>query len=1069
MHLLRISAMFTLAIFFNQLVSAQNNLLLRHPAINHNGSQVAFSYQGDIWTVPAAGGVASRLTIHPAYEASPLFSPDGGTIAFTGSRYGNTDVFSIAATGGAVKQLTYSSAGDQAVSWKGNSEIIFSTAREFRQIERPLEVYSISANGGTEKRVLDAVCHDPAYSPDGRYLALVRGDINPVAREDYAGPSNRELWLYDTKNGTYEKLPGFPTNDIMPKWAGNRNLYFLSSAEGTYNLYKLAIGENGKAAGNAEKLTNLKEDAIRHFDISSDGSTLVFEKDMSLYIAKTTDVKNMRKLQVTINADDRLDPNEQKTFTSGLNNYSLSPNGKWIAFEQRGEIFVKEANKDKSRSVNVSNHSFRDQSPVWVNDSVLLFTSDRNDGNFDFYTVKSTDTAQKNLYWSLKHQVTRVTNTPLDEIDPVVSNNGKQIVFSRGRGSFLLASIDGSGKLSGEKELLNDGWQTPNEVSWSPDDKYLAYSITDLYANFEVMIHPLDGKTKPVNVSMHPRTDRSPVWSPDGSKLGFISARNNRTDDVWFVWLKQSDWEKTRPDWTDTPEEPKKETKEKDKKQVAITIDFEGIHERVAQVTSFSGNESNLAISSDGEIFYYTTQSSAANGSDLYSIKWNGEDLKELTKGGSNPAGITMDAQGANLYMVRRGALARINTKTAAQEALPYAAKMNVDYAAEREQIFEEGWRAIRDGFYDPNMHGYNWAKLHDKYKPACMAASTTEDFREMFNLMLGELNASHMGMSNPTRIETQTVSTGNLGAELEPVQGGMKVARVIPQTPADKKNSRLNAGDVIVSVNGTAVSATENFYELLNGLAGEQVLLQVKGAGGAMREVAMRPSANVRDQLYQEWVNERKKLVDQYSNGRIGYIHIQGMNMPSFEVMEREFTAAGYGKDGLVIDVRYNGGGSTTDYLMAVLNYKQHAYTIPRGASDNLEKDKLKFRDYYPTGERLIFAAWLKPSIALCNEGSYSNAEIFSHAYKQLGVGKLVGQPTNGSVISTGAQGLMDGSAVRMPRRGWYTKATDKNQELGPAVPDIIVENDVNWISKKEDKQLKAAVEALLKDMGKK
>ena len=155
-------------------------------------------------------------------------------------------------------------------------------------------------------------------------------------------------------------------------------------------------------------------------------------------------------------------------------------------------------------------------------------------------------------------------------------------------------------------------------------------------------------------------------------------------------------------------------------------------------------------------------------------------------------------------------------------------------------------------------------------------------------------------------------------------------------------------------------------------------------------------------------------------------------MNMPSFEVMEREFIAAGYGKDGLIMDVRYNGGGSTTDYQMAVLNYKQHGYTVPRGASDNLEKDKLKFRDYYPTGERLVFAVWLKPSIAICNEGSYSNAGIFPHAYKQLGVGKLVGQPTNGSVISTGAQGLMDGSAVRMPRRGWFTKATDKTRNLG-------------------------------------
>ena len=169
------------------------------------------------------------------------------------------------------------------------------------------------------------------------------------------------------------------------------------------------------------------------------------------------------------------------------------------------------------------------------------------------------------------------------------------------------------------------------------------------------------------------------------------------------------------------------------------------------------------------------------------------------------------------------------------------------------------------------------------------------------------------------------------------------------------------------------------------------------------------------------------------------------------------------------MIDVRYNGGGSTTDFLMTMLNYKQHAYTIPRGASENLEKDKLKFKEYYPTGERLVYAAWLKPSIALCNEGSYSNAEIFSHAYKTLGIGKLVGLPTNGSVISTGGKSLMDGSFVRLPLRGWFTKATDQNQELGPAVPDILVENQPDWISKGTDEQLKVAVETLLKDISKK
>jgi len=394
---------------------------------------------------------------------------------------------------------------------------------------------------------------------------------------------------------------------------------------------------------------------------------------------------------------------------------------------------------------------------------------------------------------------------------------------------------------------------------------------------------------------------------------------------------------------------------------------------------------------------------------------------------------------------------------------------MKIDSPAEREQIFEEAWRTIRDGFYDPQFHGNDWNALHDKYKELCVTASTNNDFRDMFNNMLGELNASHMGMYNQERGETQEDATGLLGVEMEPLENGMKVIRVIPNSPADKSISKLYTGDVIVAVNGTSFNENENFYELLNTKANEMILLNVKGKDGKEREVVLRPTNNLRQLLYEEWVKNRKKLVDKFSNGRLGYIHIQGMSMPSFEEFERELTAAGYGKEGLVVDVRYNGGGSTTDYLMTILNYKQHAYTIPRGASENLELDKKKFRGFYPTGERLVFAAWLKPSIALCNEGSYSNAEIFSHAYKTLGIGKLIGVPTNGSVISTGARVFIDGSMVRLPMRGWFVKATDKNQELGPAVPDIIVYNQPDWIATGTDEQLKTACDELLKEIDKK
>ena len=484
-------------------------------------------------------------------------------------------------------------------------------------------------------------------------------------------------------------------------------------------------------------------------------------------------------------------------------------------------------------------------------------------------------------------------------------------------------------------------------------------------------------------------------------------------------------------------------------------------------MTNFPGDEADLSISKDGMTFYYTTVSSTAKGRDLYSIKWDGKDLKEITKGGANPSEVHPDKDGKYLYYFgKAGAMARVDIKSGSIESLPYEAKLKIDYVAEREQVFEEAWRTIRDGYYDPKYNGHDWNKIHDKYKERCVYASTSNDFADMFNLMLGELNSSHVGFQAASRIQTQKDATGLIGAELYPDSKGMKIGRTVLESPADKEVSKLHPGDIITAVNGEPVRADANFYEMLNGLGNEKVLLNILGPDGKYREVAIRLTTSLRDNLYNEWVESRRKMVDDWSKGRLGYIHIRGMDFPSFEVVEREFTAAGYGKDGLVIDVRYNGGGSTTDYLMTILNYKQHAYTIPRGATEDLERDKKKFQQYYPIGERLVYAAWTKPSIALCNEGSYSNAEIFSHAYQTLGIGKLVGVPTNGSVISTGGKSLMDGSFVRLPLRGWYVKGTDKNQELGPAIPDIIVENAPDWVARSTDDQLKAAVDELLKEL---
>lgn len=1041
----------------------ENITLTRTPAISPDGKTVAFSYQGDIWSMNI-GEAPRRLTIHEAYESEPVFSPDGQSIAFTSRRFGNDDVYKIALEGGAAERLTFHSASDRPSDWTEDGDILFGTRRAFAQIEWDDEVYSIGANGGTPSRLLDALGGMATASPNGKWIAFVRGSCR-ISREQYNGPADQEIWLYNTESKEYSQLTDNENNDYLPKWGSNADLYYLSAASGRYNIVKAAL-ENGKLTSTTP-VTNYTDEGLRHYDVN--GGAFVFEKGSGLYHLPREGATPLQ-LHLNIRADYRFDPVRSKTYSDNISSYSISPNGKAQAMTIHGEVFVKELDKEISRSHNVSEHPYREGSTVWLNDSSLVFSSDRN-GQYDLFMARSGDDSKSDLTKTLKYELVRITNTPEDEESPLISPDGKKICFYRNGSELIVADIDEKGKISGEK-TLHEGWNSPGSVSWSPCSRWLAYSLSDLNFNRDIYIQAIDGNSSPVNVSMHPRGDYGTFWSEDGSKLGFLSNRNGGNTDVWFVWLKRDDWLKTKEEWKegnyfdDDDKEDKKGKKDKkdkddDEKEdegvEPIQIDIENIHDRLVQVTSEPGDEGGLVISKDGEYFYYTSQNRSLN-----KVKWDGSDKEQLLKPGKSARGLSLDPSGDDLYAVMSGKVTKIDHKKGSTTPMPHKATMKIDRMEEREQVFEEAWSILSENFYDPDFHGKDWSALKDQYKPLAMAASTTQDFRYIFNLMLGQLNASHLGIYGSNPEKTQSESTGRIGIEVKPLKKGVEVTHVVPFTSADYGKSKLMKGDVIMEVNGVEVGSNVNFYSLFSNEKGNQVLLRVKRDGDEL-DLAIRPQSSISTALYEEWIRDKRALVDRYSKGRLGYIHIRGMDMGSFERFERELMASGMGKEGIVIDVRFNGGGWTTDYLMAVLNVRQHAYTIPRGAAKNLEKDNKKFQDYYPYSERLPLSSWTKPSIAMCNQSSYSNAEIFSHAYKNLGIGTLVGMPTFGAVISTGGRSLMDGSFVRMPFRAWYVRKDGMNMENGPAVPDILIENEPDSRSKGEDQQLEKAVQELL------
>jgi len=665
----KIKKLFVISIllFFASLYAKGNAPFARYPSLNFSGTQISFTFQGDIWTVPTSGGRAFRLTIHQAYDGMPKWSPDDKTIAFSSNRYGNNDIFTIPSTGGKPNRLTFLSTSDALNNWSPNGDVLFETRRNERQIEWENELYTVSSNGGTPVRLLNSFGYMSAVSPNGRFIAFVKGACR-ITREQYKGPANRNIWIYDTKNKSYNQITTYNGQDIYPDWADNSTIYYLSALNGTYNIYKLNISPDGKTEGKPVAVTNFKEDGIRNFDLNGNGSKIVFERKTNIYTMNSNG-GTPSVVSIDVTSDNKFDDVEYKTYSNKMNNYEISPNGKYIAFVVRGEVFVMQNKKGKKRTVNLTNNSFRDTSPQWLNDTTIVFISDRT-GERDLYIVTSADKKQPDLFKTLKHNISRITNTPEDEFNPVIAPDNKHIVYRIGQGKLVTAEISNTGKISNIKILLN-GWAAPSGTTWSPDSKWLAYSLPDLDYNDEVYIHAADNNKKPVNVTMHPRGDYNPFWSADGSKLGFISNRNNGDDDVWFVWLNKKDWEKTKQDWEndeDTPKTKKDKKGKKSKKVKPVKIDFKDIYKRLVQVTALPGNESDLVISKDGKTFYFVAYRNSAQTYkakvDLYSVKWDGSKMKALTKGGQKPYGVSIDKKGINLYFLKSGGrLAKIKYK----------------------------------------------------------------------------------------------------------------------------------------------------------------------------------------------------------------------------------------------------------------------------------------------------------------------------------------------------------------------------------------------------------------------
>ena len=1040
----------------------------RFPALSPDGRTLAFSWRGDIWTASIDGGAATRLTAHQAYDAWPVFSSDGRRIAFASNRDGNDDVFVTTTDGGTPQRLTWHSGADQPTDWADNDQALLLQSRRQQPFGREAQTFKVALTGGLEQHVMQAMGGEATISPDGRYVVFTRGAVE-WWRQRYRGSANTDLWLLDTRSRQFRQLTTHPGNDSRPRFAGDgRTIVYRSDESGAFNVWKLNVETGAKT-----QLTRYRDEGIRFPNAAKNAPVVVYEYQDRLWRVPLAGGAP-QEIALRASNDDLGNNLDRRTFARDAGDFALSSDGRQAAIVVRGELFVYDvAEAGESQNAGDANRITetpqREKDPHWSSDGRwLYFVSDR-EGQEDIYRVRSADSADARLSRALRTVTERLTRDALPETRPTPSPDGRTVAFVRGNGDLWLMDATGA-----NPRRLVPGWDTGISFAWSPDSRWMAYSQDDEDFNAEVRVIPADGSRPAVNVSQHPDNDVGPTWSPDGRFLIFASRRQGDEFDIWRVYLRAADFEMSDEAMRESIEgaggarrTPRDTTARRDSVP-PVQIDFEGIEDRVRRMTTLQGDETGGWIAPDGKTYLFTANN--AGGRDLWMMKWDGTEAKAVTRGGANPQDLFFTRSGGRAFWrtgrgeVQSAALpAGGDIKTAS-----FRARMTIDLAAERMEKFEEAWRTMRYQFHDSTFGGSDFDEVRTRYRAYVPNAFTIEDFNAVVQMVLGELNGSHLGIGAPAP-DTPPPGTGALGVVWdETFRGpGARVQRVVPRSPASRAESRLRPGDVVLTVDGDSVMPTTNVWALLLDKVNRRVLLTVRGeaaapargapaAAPAVRDVVIRPIANGDETtlLYDEWVARRRAIVDSLSGGRLAYLHIRGMSQPSLEQFERELYSAAHGKQGLLVDVRWNGGGSTADLLFAILNVRRHAYTIARGAPATSRG--------YPQ-DRLIMSSWTGPKGLLCNQFSFSNAEIFCHAWRTLEMGPIVGVPTFGAVISTGATTLIDGSSLRLPFRSWYTMA-GVDMELHGAPPTIEVGESPDTEEAGADPQLVRLVREMMR-----
>ena len=1057
---------------------------LAEPGISPDGTTIAFVSGGDIWEAPARGGDARLLVSHPATESRPLFSPDGKRLAFSSSRTGAGDVYVLSLATGDLQRLTFDDAAELVTGWSPEGKYVYFSSNS-HEISGMFDVYRVATDGGTPMAVAAdryTTEYFAAPSPGGDVVAITaRANAGSQWwRKGHSHLDESEIWLVrdgaaqpgGSASPVYSPITSGGAKDAWPIWAaGGKGLYFMSDRSGAQNIWSLSsIAVQGNDPQSAPKaVTTFRDGRLLWPTISRDGRTIAFERDFGIWTVDTA-TNQAREVPIALRGAPAAAGVEHKSFTDQLQELALSPDGKKLAFTVHGEIFSVSA-KDGGDAARVTTTAGEEAELAWSPDSRRLA-----------YMSNRTGTHQIFVYDFAAGRETQLTSGSARNDQPRYSPDGKWIAFQRD--SRELRIIDPATK---EENVVATGvFDTPPFVDardfvWSPDSRFIAYLNAGAKVFTNVHVVPVSGgEGRPV--SFLANTNASALaWSPDGTYLTFNTSQRTEPGDVIRVDLLPQTpkfredqfrdlFRETPPTLPPAPAPPSPATTTSAVPAPpaaparAVEVVFDDIRRR-ASVLPVGVDVFRQQISPDGKWLLLTA--SAAGQQNLYVFP-NDELSKEpaiarqitSTPGQKRSAFFTPDSK--EVYYLDRGRVFNVTLERREPKAVAVTAELDVDFGREKVEAFQQAWTYLRDQFFDEKMNGVDWSAVRTAYQPRIAGSRTPDEMRRIISLMLGELNASHMGISAPAQPSQTTL--GRLAVDFDRAEyeanGRLRITRVVPLGPAALAS--LKPGDYILQVEGSDVGrpfrgAVRNLDELLDHKIGKRIALSVSSSPTATaREVMVKPTDQATEKAlrYRQWVAEKRDYVSKASNGRLGYVHMFDMSAGALSQLHVDLDADNHARDGVVVDVRNNNGGFVNVYAIDVFARRGYFNMLPRGYPSVSSRTLL--------GQRALE----RPTILVTNQHSLSDAEDFTEGYRTLKLGKVVGEPTAGWIIYTGGITLIDGSVLRMPATKIF--ASDGSpMEMHPRPVDVAVKRAVGESYSGKDAQLDAAVAELLKQLG--